>query len=117
MRLIKDLDIDIAGRDVVLVEDIVDTGLTLAYLLGRAAGAGRPASLEVCTLFDKRARRIVPCPCATSASRSPTCSSSATASTSPGRYRNLDLVAAGRPRRPAPADPDAYVGGGSYPLG
>ena len=59
VRLVKDLDADIAGRDVVLVEDIVDTGLTLRYLLG-VLRARDPASIEVCTLLDKAIRRIVP---------------------------------------------------------
>ena len=48
-----------------LVEDVVDTGLTLAYLLGELRQRG-PASLEVCALIDKRARRIVPVPCGSS---------------------------------------------------
>jgi hypoxanthine phosphoribosyltransferase len=61
VRLLKDLDIDIAGRDVVIVEDIVDTGLSLTYLLGEL-GQRSPRSLEVCALLDKRARRIVPTP-------------------------------------------------------
>jgi hypoxanthine phosphoribosyltransferase len=59
VRLIKDLDIDIAGLDVVLVEDIVDTGLTLSYLLAEL-GRRDPASLEVCALLDREVRRIVP---------------------------------------------------------
>ncbi len=59
VRILKDLDTDISGRDVVLVEDIVDTGLTLAYLTDQLR-ARRPGSLEVCALLDKRARRIVP---------------------------------------------------------
>lgn len=59
VQILLDVDVDLAGRDVILVEDIVDTGLTLRYLLGvlRARGA---ASLEVCTLLDKAIRRIVP---------------------------------------------------------
>ena len=61
VRIIKDLDIDIAGRDVVLVEDIVDTGLTLTYILGQLRQR-QPRSLEVCALLDKAARRIVPTP-------------------------------------------------------
>jgi hypoxanthine phosphoribosyltransferase len=61
VRLLKDLDTDIAGRDVVVVEDIVDTGLSLTYLLGELGQRG-PRSLEVCALLDKRARRIVPTP-------------------------------------------------------
>jgi len=59
VRLVKDLDLDIADRDVVLVEDVVDTGLTLNYLLGELRHRG-PRSLEVCALLDKQARRIVP---------------------------------------------------------
>lgn len=61
VRIIKDLDIDIHGRDVVVVEDIIDTGLTLTYLLNELRGRG-PRSLEVCALFDKEVRRIVPTP-------------------------------------------------------
>ena len=61
VRIVKDLDDDVAGRDVVLVEDIVDTGMTLRYILGHLA-ARRPASLAVCTLLDKRARRLVNVP-------------------------------------------------------
>jgi hypoxanthine phosphoribosyltransferase len=59
VRIVKDLDADIYGRDVVLVEDIVDTGLTLTYLLGQLSQR-KPRSLEVCTLLDKGKRRIVP---------------------------------------------------------
>jgi hypoxanthine phosphoribosyltransferase len=59
VRIVKDLDTDVFGRDVVLVEDIVDTGLTLTYLLGELTQRS-PRSLETCTLLDKRQRRIVP---------------------------------------------------------
>jgi hypoxanthine phosphoribosyltransferase len=59
VRIVKDLDQDILGQDVILVEDIVDTGLTLSYLLGTLRGRD-PASLEVCALLDKSARRITP---------------------------------------------------------
>ena len=59
VRIVKDLDGDIGGRDVVLVEDIVDTGLTLNYLR-TALEQRRPASVSVVTLLDKSARRIVP---------------------------------------------------------
>jgi hypoxanthine phosphoribosyltransferase len=61
VKLVKDLDGDISGRDVLLVEDIVDTGLTLNYLR-RTLGARSPRSLETVTLLDKGARRIVPVP-------------------------------------------------------
>jgi hypoxanthine phosphoribosyltransferase len=61
VRIVKDLDMDVSGRDVVLIEDIVDTGLTLHYLLAEL-GRRRPASLEACTLLDRTTRRIIPTP-------------------------------------------------------
>jgi hypoxanthine phosphoribosyltransferase len=61
VRIVKDLEHDIAGRNVVLVEDVVDTGLTLSYLLGQLS-ARQPSSLTVCTLLDRARRRIVPLP-------------------------------------------------------
>jgi hypoxanthine phosphoribosyltransferase len=59
VRIVKDLDHDIAGRDVVLVDAVLDTGLTVSYLLNELAGRG-PRSLEVCVLIDKTSRRVVP---------------------------------------------------------
>jgi hypoxanthine phosphoribosyltransferase len=59
VQILLDVDVDLVGRDVILVEDIVDTGLTLRYLLATLR-ARSPASLEVCTLLDKSVRRIVP---------------------------------------------------------
>ena len=59
VRIVKDLDTDVSGRDVVLVEDIVDTGLTLHYLLAEL-GRRQPRSLEACTLLDRTSRRIIP---------------------------------------------------------
>jgi hypoxanthine phosphoribosyltransferase len=61
VRILKDLDRPIAGRDVLIVEDIVDSGLTLQYLL-RNLGARDPASLEVCALLTKPERRKVELP-------------------------------------------------------
>ncbi|MEA2508946.1 MAG: hypoxanthine phosphoribosyltransferase [Actinomycetota bacterium] len=61
VRIIKDLDQDIRGRDVVIVEDIVDTGFTLNYLR-RHILAREPASLRTVALLDKSARRILPVP-------------------------------------------------------
>jgi hypoxanthine phosphoribosyltransferase len=56
VRLIKDLDVNIAGRNVVIVEDVVDTGLTLAYIRENLSTRG-PASLRICALLDKREAR------------------------------------------------------------
>ena len=59
VRIMKDLDQDVGGEDVIVVEDIVDTGLTLSYLLSTLR-AREPASVEVCALLDKSVRRITP---------------------------------------------------------
>ena len=61
VRIIKDLDEDILGRDVILIEDIVDTGLTATDRTTALAGR-EPASIEICALLDKSARRITPVP-------------------------------------------------------
>src|SRR5919202_4441539 len=56
VRILKDLDINIEGRDVLVVEDIIDSGLTLSYLM-RNLEAREPSSLEICALLTKPARR------------------------------------------------------------
>ena len=61
VRILKDLDINIAGRDVLVVEDIIDSGLTLSYLM-RNLRARKPASLEVCALLTKPDRREIHIP-------------------------------------------------------
>jgi hypoxanthine phosphoribosyltransferase len=61
VRILKDLDVSIEGRDVLIVEDIVDSGLTLQYLL-RNLGSRNPATLEVCALLTKPERRKVDLP-------------------------------------------------------
>jgi hypoxanthine phosphoribosyltransferase len=61
VRILKDLDVSIEGRHVLIVEDIVDSGLTLSYLL-RTLKARNPASLEVCALLTKPERRKVELP-------------------------------------------------------
>ena len=58
VRILKDLEEDVAGRHVLIVEDIIDTGLTLSYLR-RSLLARNPASLEICTLLTKPSRRKV----------------------------------------------------------
>ena len=59
VKLIKDLDRKIEGRDVVIVEDIIDSGYTLSYLK-RMLYSRKPASVKICALLDKYARRVVP---------------------------------------------------------
>jgi hypoxanthine phosphoribosyltransferase len=61
VRILKDLDAPIEGKDVLIVEDVVDSGLTLGYLL-RSLRSRNPRSLEVCTLLDKTQRRKVELP-------------------------------------------------------
>jgi len=61
VRILKDLDIPLQGRDVLVVEDIIDSGLTLSYLM-RNLRAREPASLEVCALLTKPGRREIEVP-------------------------------------------------------
>jgi hypoxanthine phosphoribosyltransferase len=61
VRLVKDLELPIQHRHVLFVEDVIDTGLTLNYLL-RSLREREPASLEVCVLFNKPGRRIIDIP-------------------------------------------------------
>lgn len=58
VRILKDLEAGIEGRHIIIVEDIIDTGLTLNYLLENLKSR-RPASLKICTLLDKPSRRKV----------------------------------------------------------
>jgi len=61
VRIVKDLDIPIQGRHVIFVEDVIDTGLTINYLL-RNLRDRNPKSLEVCTIFNKPAHRLIDIP-------------------------------------------------------
>jgi len=61
VRVVKDLDRPITGRHVIFVEDVIDTGLTLNYLMN-SLRARQPASLEVCVLFNKQERRLIDVP-------------------------------------------------------
>jgi hypoxanthine phosphoribosyltransferase len=107
VRVVKDLDLDIFGRDVVLVEDIVDTGLTLNFLLNEL-GSRRPRSLEVCTLLDRATRRIIPTPIRYRAFEIGDEFVLGYGLDFEQRYRNLDRVVAGD-LATLRADPDAYV--------
>ena len=59
VRILKDLDANVAGRHLLIVEDIIDSGITMQYLLNNLASRGA-ASIRVCTLLDKPERRQVP---------------------------------------------------------
>ncbi|MCX5726576.1 MAG: hypoxanthine phosphoribosyltransferase [Candidatus Saganbacteria bacterium] len=61
IKLVKDIELDIAGKDVLLVEDIIDYGYTLDHLLKYLSSKG-PGSVKICVLFDKRERRKVEVP-------------------------------------------------------
>ncbi|MEE9138895.1 MAG: hypoxanthine phosphoribosyltransferase [candidate division NC10 bacterium] len=63
VKILKDLDESVTDREILVVEDVIDTGLTLSYLL-RNLEPRAPASLKVCVLLDKPARRIVDLPIA-----------------------------------------------------
>ena len=62
VRILKDLDLEIVDRHVLIVEDIIDSGLTLNYLL-KSLSARHPASLEICALLTKPSRRRIQLPC------------------------------------------------------
>ena len=98
VRILKDLDRDINDRDVLIVEDIVDSGLTLSWLL-RNLATRHPRSLRVCTLMRKPDAAYAPMSTSpTSASTSPTSSSSATASTMPSATATCPTSARWTPR-------------------
>ncbi len=59
VKIYKDLDYDISGKNVIIIEDIVDTGLTLSHLKNMLT-TRNPASVRICTAFDKPSRRLVP---------------------------------------------------------
>jgi hypoxanthine phosphoribosyltransferase len=97
VRILKDLDVAIEGRDVLIVEDIVDSGLTLQYLL-RNLGSRDPSSLEVCALLTKPERRKVELPTRYVGFEIPDCFAIGYGLDHQERYRNLPYVAALRPQ-------------------
>jgi hypoxanthine phosphoribosyltransferase len=108
VQIMKDLDMDVVGRDVVLVEDVIDTGLSLTWLLDELGRRG-PRSLEVCAFVDKPSRRIVPVNVrwvGLTVDEPYVCGYGLDVAE---RYRNLDLVAAAD-TTVLSEDPDAYVG-------
>jgi hypoxanthine phosphoribosyltransferase len=61
VRILKDLEIPVSGRPVIIVEDIIDTGLTAGYLV-RNLRAREPRSLDICSLLDRKVRRLIDLP-------------------------------------------------------
>jgi hypoxanthine phosphoribosyltransferase len=106
-QIIQDLATDVHGRDVVLVEDIVDTGLTCEYVLQTLRGRG-PASLSVLSLLDRRARRIVPVPLQFIGFEVTDELLIGRGLGIAGRYRNLEVIAAADASA-LEADSDVYV--------
>ncbi|GAC1359380.1 MAG: hypothetical protein NVSMB4_18340 [Acidimicrobiales bacterium] len=107
VRILKDLEIDIFDREVVIVEGIVDTGLTLGYLL-RELGQRQPRSLDVCALLDRRGRRIIPAPIRHTGFAVGDEFVLGYGLDYAERYRNLDHLVAGD-LAVLGSDPDAYV--------
>jgi hypoxanthine phosphoribosyltransferase len=107
VRIVKDLDTDLSGCDVVLVEDIVDTGLTLHYLLAEL-GRRQPRSIEACTLLDRTSRRIIPSPVRYRGFEIGDEFVLGYGLDFEQRYRNLDRVVVADPAV-LRDDPDAYV--------
>jgi hypoxanthine phosphoribosyltransferase len=93
VRILKDLDAPIEGRDVLIVEDIIDSGLTLHYLL-RNLKARNPRSLEVCALLTKPERRRVDLPTRYVGFEIPNRFAIGYGLDHAQKYRNLDYVAA-----------------------
>lgn len=106
-RVVKDLDRTVAGEHVVLLFGIVDTGLTADFLLRHLADSD-PASLTLCTLVDKRARRILPLPVDYRAIEAPDAFLIGYGLDYAGRYRNLRGLWAADAAALAD-DPDRYV--------
>ena len=96
VRLLKDLDESIAGKHVLIIEDIIDTGLTL-HSLQPILGARGPLSVNVCVLLDKRARRRVELPIKYKGFDVPDTFVVGYGLDYQGRYRNLPFIAALKP--------------------
>ena len=91
VRITKDLDHSITGRHVLFVEDIIDTGLTLSYLL-RNLRTRQPASLNVCVLFDRPYRRLIDIPLAYKGFELPDTFVVGYGLDAGGHYRNLPFI-------------------------
>jgi hypoxanthine phosphoribosyltransferase len=107
VRILEDLAVDVEGRDVVLVEDLVDTGLTLAYLMSHVRGRG-PRAVDVCALLDRTPSRIVPLDIRYTGEAIPDLFVVGYGMHWKERYRNLPIVVEAD-RATLAADPDAYL--------
>ena len=96
VRITKDLDDGIAGRHVLVVEDIIDTGLTLAYIRNNLLRR-EPASLRICTLLDRPYRRIAPIPVDYTGFEIPDAFVVGYGLDWRGRYRNLPYIGTLKP--------------------
>lgn len=108
VRILKDLSEAIEGEDVILVEDIIDTGLTVTYLLTNLR-ARKPRSLEVCALLDKSVRRIIEVPLRYKGFDIPDEFVIGYGLDHNGRYRNLRSIIGVRDLDALDADPDGIV--------
>ena len=109
VKIVKDLEVDIVDRDVVIVEDIVDTGLTLNYLR-RALSERAPRSLATVTLLNKSMRRIVPVPVELTGFDVPDVFVLGYGLDFQGRYRNVPDILAVRDIARLANDPYLLVG-------
>lgn len=108
VRILLDVSLDLTGRDVVMVEDLVDTGLTATFLRGRLEERG-PRRVSLCTLLDRTARRIVPIDVEYRGAEIADVYALGYGLHTADLYRNLDAVYAVDPV-PLRTDPAAYVG-------
>ena len=107
VRILKDVELDLAGRDVVIVEDLVDTGLTATYLCGELRARG-PRCVELCALLDRPVRRIVPLEVRYRGLEIPDVFVLGYGLHLAELYRNVEAVYEAD-RRVVQADPEAYV--------
>lgn len=107
VRFLKDLDVDVTDRDVVVIEDIVDTGQTTAFIVGEIERRS-PRSVSVCALVDRPARRKVPVQLDHVGIEIPDEYVIGYGLDHDGRYRNARVLAAADPEVLA-GDADAYV--------
>lgn len=118
VRILKDIDIDVRGLDVVLVEDVIDTGLSSGYVVGLLAQRGA-RRVEVCALLDRPARRILPVPLRYVGAEVPDDFLVGYGLDAAERYRNLPGIHVVDPARldeeRAPVEAALYGNGAAYP--